>query len=291
MSPVRYSRAALPAPFEYEIPAQTVRGQVGFTDGIYLRDLAHPRYREMFDFESTRTQALKTCCLFVLFGLEDCAAELMLQHPELSVLPERDELLDLLTPATFGPLTYRQYVERFNGDPSLFLPSRVSQAVEVAHVPHASITVPLEASAIPGVGLDSVVERPDWQPARVVRTERAVKVVTAPAPWTFAAEVAFDRELVHAGAPCFLRLRLKVKQGSVGVCVVSTDGGQLIDELPLKPEPDYQTIVLRITALDQNPRIIIRNVEQENRPSVVTIRGVELLQTPATAAAAPPPAA
>src|SRR5262249_41594091 len=125
LTPYRYSRADLPAPFVYDIPAQTTMGQVVWGEALYLRDLAHPSYDETFGYRSTPERVLKICCLHALFDLHDCAAELLFRHPSLRDLADRRALLDALTPGLFGRLSYEEYMSRFEADPTSFYPSRM----------------------------------------------------------------------------------------------------------------------------------------------------------------------
>lgn len=118
----RYSRAALPAPFAYGVLAQTVSGQVHWGDALYFRDLAHPSYGRMFGIDATRERALKLAALFAVYGLDDCAAELLVSAPALAELPARARLLDALTPRYFGDLEYSEYMSRFAADPAAWLP-------------------------------------------------------------------------------------------------------------------------------------------------------------------------
>jgi FkbM family methyltransferase len=122
MSVNRYSRAVLPAQFTYSILAQTVRGQPQWGDLVYLRDAAHPDYGRFGELRPTKL--LKLACLYELFDVPDCAAELLLFHRDaLSPLVDVDRLLDLLTPPLRGrPVTYREYVAAFEADPTLFYP-------------------------------------------------------------------------------------------------------------------------------------------------------------------------
>lgn len=111
----RYSRAALPAPFVYDIPAQTTTGQVFWGDALYLRDLGHPSYASMWPFSPERVTILKLVCLLEMFGMPDCAAELVLKYDtELGSASKRDELLDVLVgEAHARGVGYRAYMEEF----------------------------------------------------------------------------------------------------------------------------------------------------------------------------------
>lgn len=126
LTPQRYSRAALPAPFVSSIPAQTISGQVGFAKAVYFRDLAAPSYELMFGFAPTRERLLKLLCLYVLHGLNDCAAELLVTSDVLATEPRRAALLDALTPRTFGDRSYDAYIARFTDDPLAWLPANLA---------------------------------------------------------------------------------------------------------------------------------------------------------------------
>ena len=70
-----YSKAALPRPFAWNIPAQTVGGQINQGDALFCRDLA-------VEGSDSHTRLLKLACIFDLFGLTDCSAELLANHHE-----------------------------------------------------------------------------------------------------------------------------------------------------------------------------------------------------------------
>jgi hypothetical protein len=120
----RYSRTALPAPFEYEFYAQTRFGQPYQGDGIYVRDLAAPYQDELADGYPA-DKLLKLACIYELIGLPDCAAEVLNRfEPRLAEFGDTEELLDALTPPLLGErLSYREYIARFERDAREFLPS------------------------------------------------------------------------------------------------------------------------------------------------------------------------
>lgn len=120
----RYSRAALPKPFLYNIPAQTTEGQILWGDALYLRDAAKPDYERIWKMEFSPEKLLKLACLFELYGLEDCTAELLINYKErLSGLINIDEALDMLTPSLAGrKMTYRQYNDAFEKNIEIFFP-------------------------------------------------------------------------------------------------------------------------------------------------------------------------
>jgi FkbM family methyltransferase len=118
----RYSRGVLPARFLYETPAVTESGQVIYGDALYLRDLDDPNHQALHGFTAGSDKLLKLCCLFEIFGLPDCAAELLLKIEGQGILDRElcRSLLDLLTPEGES---YDDYVTRFDRDPTAFYPS------------------------------------------------------------------------------------------------------------------------------------------------------------------------
>ncbi len=118
----RLSKKALPYPYLYSnyfddgrpAAGPSTQGQVLWADALYMRDLlgTKPNGRSL----------IVAACLFEIFGLSDCAAELILAHRDtFAALVSPDELLDLLVPEVKGQrLTYKQYMDRdLVGDPLL----------------------------------------------------------------------------------------------------------------------------------------------------------------------------
>jgi hypothetical protein len=121
----RYSRAALPAPFLYQALYQTVSGQPVWGDMVYLRDAAAADDAAIWGGELAPTKLLKLACLYELFALPDCAAELIVTHRnKLRALADPQVLLDLLTPPLRGvQRSYNDYLRLFEDDVEAFLPS------------------------------------------------------------------------------------------------------------------------------------------------------------------------
>jgi FkbM family methyltransferase len=114
----RYSRSALPAPFLYDIPAQTTTGQVSWGEAIYLRDLGAEQYESTWGFEPSPTDICKLLCLFEIFGLPDCSAELLLKYGNrVADEKERTEYLDVLAAEQSGKTTtYAELEQDFSDD-------------------------------------------------------------------------------------------------------------------------------------------------------------------------------
>lgn len=110
----RLSKKALPYPYLYSnyfddgrpAAGPSTQGQVLWADALYMRDLLGTK--------RDRRSLIVAACLFEIFGLSDCAAELILAHRDVfGALVSPDELLNLLVPEVKGQrLTYKQYMER-----------------------------------------------------------------------------------------------------------------------------------------------------------------------------------
>ncbi len=113
----RYSRGALPAHFTYAIPAQTVAGPVQWCDALYLLD---PISRPRLFHSLSSSQMLKLLMLYDVFGLPDCAAELLLALRDrgVDIGIDYDPLLNLIAPGG----DYAACVAAFDRDPSLLYP-------------------------------------------------------------------------------------------------------------------------------------------------------------------------
>jgi FkbM family methyltransferase len=120
----RYSRRALPAPFRYNFAAQTETGQPVWGDSLYFRNAGSPHAEAVLG-QVPFGKLLKLACLFEIFALNDCAAELIQRHrAAFGARTDPDRLLDLLTPPLHGTAySYADYIDLFRGDVNRFFPS------------------------------------------------------------------------------------------------------------------------------------------------------------------------
>ncbi len=119
----RYSAAALPAPFEWNAPAQTVFGRPYQGDAVYLRDPMAAQTRDAPHCPPLSPhKILKLACLFECFGLPDHAAELILANSSsLNGICVSQELLDILAIEVDPTVkNYTKYIEKFKADPTAF---------------------------------------------------------------------------------------------------------------------------------------------------------------------------
>ncbi len=119
----RYSRRSLPDKFYYQIPAQTMTGQVQWGEAVYFRDLARPDYEQMHGFAAGLAKKIKLACLFELYGLPDCSAQILVQLQEQTGDRFFSILLDELAKIYRGSrMSYPQFLEHFDADPKRFYP-------------------------------------------------------------------------------------------------------------------------------------------------------------------------
>jgi len=123
----RYSAAALPAPFEWDSPSQTLFGRPYQGDAVYLRDpmASHTRGAPACPPLSPH-KLLKLACLFECFGLPDHAAELIQNNDALmKELCDPADLLDALAIEVDSTVKdYPEYIEKFRLDPTAYYRSR-----------------------------------------------------------------------------------------------------------------------------------------------------------------------
>lgn len=123
LEPWVYSRAALPAPFLYDIPAQTTRGSIGFADALYLRDpVVTPDFWDSYEESDTTFAALLV--LAVLHGCDDVAANVIVDARDRGIhahLPYHDLLNDLVPGNPWKTRTYEEFISMFHREPTGFL--------------------------------------------------------------------------------------------------------------------------------------------------------------------------
>jgi FkbM family methyltransferase len=120
----RYTRAALPGRFASVIPAETQSGQAIWANAVYLRDAGAPGYEADWPPLSLAS-IVKLVCLFELYGLNDCAAELILKHREaFDAVFSSNDALDILAREMWPDAAgYEEVMQSFREDPTRFYPA------------------------------------------------------------------------------------------------------------------------------------------------------------------------
>lgn len=167
-----YSRRDLPAPFIYDVLAQTHGGQPIQGDVIYLRDAASEHDAWLWGAPLGPHKLLKLLALYEICRVPDMAAELLnVRRDVLSGLIDVDRLLDALTPLQDGkPQSYRDYIAAFRADPTMLLPKNRAHAnVEATGQSHVDNRYSLRDIAIMLADGSADAAR-DWLPWLVVDT-------------------------------------------------------------------------------------------------------------------------
>lgn len=120
LSTWRYTKAQLPGKFLYKLPAQTVTGQISWGDALYLKDFIYMKNQGQ---QIPSEQIIKMACVQEIFGLPDCAAELLVTFREqLSQIINVDKCLNLLTSDMALYSNYKNHMNSFNTNPEAFYP-------------------------------------------------------------------------------------------------------------------------------------------------------------------------
>lgn len=121
----RYTKQDLPGPFLSPVPAETTTGQVLWGEALYFRDFAGED--QISTAEMSPIKLLKLACLFELFGLPDCAAELLnVYRTELAQLIDIQKGLDLLVKNLKKQNSYPKYIKKFENHLEDFYPSKLT---------------------------------------------------------------------------------------------------------------------------------------------------------------------
>jgi hypothetical protein len=128
-----YSAAALPHRYQLRIPAQSIAGRPYQGDALYLRDVGSPEWSK-FAQSFGAEKLLKLAALFSLFGLPDCAAQVLVTYRlRLQSLIDVDRGLDLLVMETeLGAATamsYKELMAAFEANREMFYPGGLSASV------------------------------------------------------------------------------------------------------------------------------------------------------------------
>lgn len=120
----RYSRRSLPDKFYYQLAGQTVTGPIQWGEAVYFRDLARLDYEQMHGYAASIKKKVKLACLFELYGLPDCSAQILDQLLKQTNDAFFSSLLDELVKQYRGSrLSYSKFLEYFDSDPKRFYPS------------------------------------------------------------------------------------------------------------------------------------------------------------------------
>ena len=129
LAPRMYSVGALPAPYVYPFPANTIFGRVLQGDAVYFRDAVAPE-NIAWTLPAGSHKLVKLAALFSMFGLPDCAAEVVVRlRPAVDEVLDVARGLDLLVLQTGLAVddpscSYEHYMTMFDEGNAMFYPSK-----------------------------------------------------------------------------------------------------------------------------------------------------------------------
>jgi hypothetical protein len=121
----RRSRAVLPLPVAADhrdhnnkplAAGHTIGGQIAVGDALFMRDLMTERFWPDQGNQEHLYRIIRHACLYELFAMPDCAAELLIYYRKpLLDLIDVDSLVTYLVPDYFWrPVAYKQYLELYD---------------------------------------------------------------------------------------------------------------------------------------------------------------------------------
>ena len=125
LEPWFYSRRFLPAPFVYDIPAQTVSGPVEWAEALYFKDAA---LRHPASLDVTQSDRLPSHLLAALaiYGFSDVIAQIVSgETPGIEPFQAKAVLDRLISGNHVGARTHREFLDIFSEKPELWYPSAV----------------------------------------------------------------------------------------------------------------------------------------------------------------------
>lgn len=123
LEPWNYSRRALPAPFVYDIPAQTKSGPVEWAEALYFKD-NWLRHRDAFDKTLSGGLPVQLIIALALHGFPDVIAQIISAARKTTDSSVLDNVLDRLVEGnSVGATTYEQYLQVFRQKPEAWFPS------------------------------------------------------------------------------------------------------------------------------------------------------------------------
>jgi len=252
------SRAALPAPYMYNIFAQTTFGQPVFGDIAFMRDPLWGSKGVPLDLSIAKL--LKLICLYEFFRVPDCAAELILLNRErIAALIEPDHLLDLLTPQLAGrTLSYREYARTIDENPSGLLARSLDFSEEDLRR--------LGGRDLPGLVGDIRILNRDTR----IKVGTPMRIVTAPGAWAYAAELPLAIPM-HLPGAIWIRIRVRVLRGACAFGLLNQNRSAFQHRRILQPHEQDQTVFLHAEDRSSARSVIIENATPDGQPAEIDL--------------------
>jgi hypothetical protein len=258
----RYAMAALPGRTRLNYPAETHIGRPFQGDAVYLRDLCAPQNAALAA-KAGPGQLLKLAALYSLFGLPDCAAEVLVMfrvrlEPHFDVAAGLDLLAAEAQAGDEAPVSYERYMQAYASDDPYF--RLQTQSLRERD--------PVEGKPCTALDLSAPVLHGETQYAGEV-------LHTQSGQWSYAAEWPLDRAVLGADGYLRLVVEVEVEAGAVGLGLLNPDRISFSDEIAAQAG-DGPTRVELLTPKDVAVvSLMARNFDPSGAPSRARLRLVE----------------
>jgi hypothetical protein len=256
-------------------PAATAFGRPLQGDAFYARDVCALGQRS-FAESLTDERLTKLAAVFSLFGLPDCAAELLVTFRErLASLLDVDRGLDLLAkqaqPGSDKALSYRDYIADFERRAFGEIPKAAPTGVRrspVSPQPRSSIRK-----------LASTVYEPSRRivfPGAICMDGATLFIRTRKGRWAHSVEFPLNAKGLDSESRLLVAVSVLVHKGSIGIGILSANGQSLPVETPISDAQGSCLLELCTGPISQSGSLLIRNVTLDGNASEVEISIVSI---------------
>ncbi len=230
LTPTTYARGAFPQPFEWEMPAQTVRGQIMQADALFCRDLA-------VEGDEDPSRILKLASIFDLMDLQDCAGELLEAHADAlraATAASGDHIARALASRTPLGLTPAESRRAFEADPSVFFPTRAGNGDLIPAGSDSAVGRPAPPAISPG-GAPLEIGTGDGRSASALGT--GWSDAEEAGAWTCRPHATLSLDIPGVAAGCVLEIhhrRLSADEASQTLAV--SVNGRMLAEAEAAPD-------------------------------------------------------
>lgn len=258
LSTRRYSSRALPGRSRLAYPAETGFGRHLQGDAVYFRDLCAPYNAELAATLPPERLA-KLSAAFALFGLIDCAAEVLVHfRPRLEPLLDVAAGLNLLAAdaqagggATVGYETYR-----------------AAFAVQDPWFRFQAASLRPDLSALPGEPSSAYApSRRVLHGAAACEGDAELSIITGEGRWSFAVEFPLDRSMLAAGDRLAVTLQVEVEAGSAGIGALDRSRASFHEEAEVVAGEGPRLVSFVTPAADRIDALMVRNLSPDGAPS------------------------
>jgi hypothetical protein len=252
----RYSTRFLPGRYISGIPAEANYGRIYQGDALFVRDFAQDDWRVEAAAASPEKLA-KLAAIFSIYGLPDCAAEILVtfRNRVCEVLEDVDAALDLLTVQAGFERSYSDHMASFERDEPEFYPSFPGSNSDSDRYAKDIAALLAVVSGHAPEGPYSLETALPHNAAVVSRRGSATRILTPQEPWAYALEL--PRDLTKPW-PATIRLVARTLQGQASVGLLNTEANNFLQEIIMNAGGFQLVNLAHGTAADAGS-IVVRN--------------------------------